>query len=88
MSLVGEHLRQQIAQSNVSIKHTGTQANLNATIFDGANEKLREDMDVLVEGNKITTIKFSIPVLMPGLIDVHWFPCLQQFHRPNFCNPI
>ena len=57
----------------------------NATIFDGVNEKLRESMDVLVEGNKITTIKSSIPVpegttvidakgrvLMPGLIDAHW----------------
>lgn len=84
-------------QSNTSIKHTaGTQGDLNAAIslqvysianaiiFDGVNEKLREGMDVLVEGNKITTIKSAIPVpegaividakgrvLMLGLIDAH-----------------
>lgn len=57
----------------------------NARVFDGQHEKLAEDMDVLVEGNKIGKIARSVPapagatvvdakgrVLMPGLTDVHW----------------
>jgi len=57
----------------------------NANVFDGKNEKLAKDMNVLVEGNKIAKIAKSIPApagatvidakgktLMPGLTDAHW----------------
>ena len=57
----------------------------NANIFDGKNEPLATDMDVLVEGNKIAKIAKTIEApdgakiidakgrtLMPGLSDCHW----------------
>lgn len=57
----------------------------NANIFDGKNEKLIEDADILIEGNLIKQIGQDIAApsgaevidaggkfLMPGLIDVHW----------------
>lgn len=57
----------------------------NVAIFDGKNNKILTQQNVLIEGNKITTIS-SLPInktsktlvidgtgktLMPGLIDVH-----------------
>lgn len=60
---------------------------INATVFDGQNEKMQEGMSILVEGNKIAKIAktINIPqtaqvvnaqgkVLMPGLIDAHAHP--------------
>ncbi len=57
----------------------------NANVFDGVNEKLIENTDVLIEGNLIKSIGNNIrapkgaqtidaggKTLMPGLIDVHW----------------
>ncbi|MGB5498517.1 MAG: amidohydrolase family protein, partial [Maribacter sp.] len=57
----------------------------NVNIFDGENEKLIENANVLIEGNLIKTISTS-PIkakgatvidgggrtLMPGLTDAHW----------------
>lgn len=58
---------------------------INADIFDGKNQQLKNGMSLLVEGNKIKKIAKSIPVpsnatvidakgkvLMPGLTDAHW----------------
>ncbi|TVZ41352.1 imidazolonepropionase-like amidohydrolase [Alteromonadaceae bacterium 2753L.S.0a.02] len=57
----------------------------NTRIFNGTSPKLSEPMSVLIEGNKIASIKPSITApqgatvidaagktLMPGLIDMHW----------------
>ena len=57
----------------------------NVNVFDGENEKLIKNANVLVEGNKIKTVSTSridTPdakvidgkgrTLMPGLIDAHW----------------
>lgn len=57
----------------------------NANIFDGVNEKLHENTDVLIENNLIKQISKGIKApkgaevidaqgktLIPGLIDVHW----------------
>lgn len=56
----------------------------NVNIFDGKSEKLRPEMSVLIEGEKITRVARSIPApensevidgngrtLMPGLIEAH-----------------
>ncbi len=59
----------------------------NVNVFDGKNEKLAQNANVLVEGNKIKTISTK-PIqangatvidgggrtLMPGLIDAHYHP--------------
>jgi len=62
----------------------------NVNVFDGKNEKLIENANVLVEGNKIKTISTKKidaagatvidgggRTLMPGLIDVHWHTMLN-----------
>ncbi len=73
------------AQSSVLFK--------NANVFDGKNEQLLIDTDVLVEGHLIKTIGNDLEAgdalvidaasrtLMPGLIDAHWhttFCCTPQ----------
>ncbi|MGE5850802.1 MAG: amidohydrolase family protein [Candidatus Methylomirabilota bacterium] len=70
-----------LAQEKPSTKTLFT----NVHVFDGKNEKLIMNANVLVEGNKIAKIAKSIPapagatvidakgkVLMPGLTDAHW----------------
>ena len=62
---------------------------VNVNIFNGKNEKLIENANVLVEGNKIknvsnkkieagdaTVIDGGGRTLMPGLIDAHWHTML------------
>lgn len=57
----------------------------NCNVFDGVNEKLQENVDVLIEGNLIKDIGKNVSAnkaatvvdaqgrtLIPGLIDMHW----------------
>jgi len=63
----------------------------NVNVFDGKNEKLIENANVLVAGNKIKTVSTEIieagdatvidgggRTLMPGLIDAHWHMALAH----------
>lgn len=70
----------------------GRRALINIRIFDGVSDSLRDDLQVTVEGNQITSIEpAGSPlgegtevidgaggVLMPGLIDAHWHAIMAR----------
>jgi imidazolonepropionase-like amidohydrolase len=72
----------------------------NVDVFDGVNDGLKQNMNVLVEGNKIKTISSGIipsdrntmviegkgKTLMPGLIDVHAHLAVVDHIRPTGYN--
>jgi imidazolonepropionase-like amidohydrolase len=71
----------------------------NVHVFDGKNEKLLENANVLVEGNLIKTVsKDAIEAdgakvvdgggqtLMPGLIDMHWHSNFATLSVPQALN--
>ncbi|HGJ1660089.1 TPA: amidohydrolase family protein [Salmonella enterica subsp. enterica serovar Saintpaul] len=65
---------------------------INVRLFDGISDKLREGVQVIVEGNKIKTIEAQdsdLPdnaeiidgkggFLMPGMIDAHWHAIMAR----------
>ena len=67
----------------------------NANVFDGESEKLREGVDVLIDGNLIKQIGKGIDAsgeveiidaggrtLIPGLIDAHWHTAFAYLPQP------
>jgi imidazolonepropionase-like amidohydrolase len=71
----------------------------NVNVFDGTNEKLIENANVLVEGNLIkqvstdaieadgaTVINGGGRTLMPGLIDAHWHTMLNFWRLSKVLN--
>ncbi|HFT4396120.1 TPA: amidohydrolase family protein [Klebsiella quasipneumoniae] len=65
---------------------------INVRLFDGVSDKLHDNLQVIVEGNKIKAIELQdsgLPedaqiidgkggVLMPGLIDAHWHAIMAR----------
>ncbi|WP_300000349.1 amidohydrolase family protein [uncultured Cedecea sp.] len=65
---------------------------INVRVFDGVSDKLRDGLQVIVEGNKISALlpaETALPenaevidgqggVLMPGLIDAHWHAIMAR----------
>lgn len=65
---------------------------INVRVFDGVSDKLREGLQVIVDGNKISALlpaETALPddaeiidgqggVLMPGLIDAHWHAIMAR----------
>lgn len=65
---------------------------INVRVFDGVSDKLRDGLQVIVDGNKISALlpaETTLPedaeiidgqggVLMPGLIDAHWHAIMAR----------
>jgi len=82
----------------LSVKGQNTEATrtvkvfINVRVFDGVSEKLRDGLQVIVDGNKIRALlpaETALPedaeiidgqggVLMPGLIDAHWHAIMAR----------
>ena len=84
--------------SAISAKGQNTEATrtvkvfINVRVFDGISDKLRDGLQVIVDGNKISALlpaETALPedaeiidgqggVLMPGLIDAHWHAIMAR----------